>query len=264
MTYRTLMLRLGMFLYLGSLLLFMAGTYLFRGLPRALTLLFLQLLVVLPALIAAPLVRRPSMGRLLGFKAPAPRDLLLTLGLAFFTMPLIQLLSSLVLTVLPDSGTYLQHLEHSFSPDGLGVVAWQAWLLVALLPALCEEIMFRGMLLGSLRRSGLGRMKAVLFSAVLFGMFHLDPYRLLPTVLLGTMMGAVVAVSGSLWTGVLYHFVNNSLVFFLSRQVAEAGRSQAWRAIEDPAFLAWTAVSSVVALLLFNRMLKRPATIDRP
>ena len=79
----------------------------------------------------------------------------------------------------------------------------------AQLPALCEEIFCRGYLLSGLR--GRGRTSfAIIASAVLFGILHLDPGRLLTTTCLGALLAVVVIRSGSILPAMLLHFLNNA------------------------------------------------------
>jgi len=83
-------------------------------------------------------------------------------------------------------------------------------LLIAVLPALCEELLFRGALMGMLR-GVLGDRGRVILVAVLFGLLHLSLARLLPTAALGVVLGLLVVWTGSLWPAVLAHGLNNAL-----------------------------------------------------
>lgn len=87
-------------------------------------------------------------------------------------------------------------------------------LALALSPALCEEVLFRGALLSGLRQS-MRPLSAVLAVAVLFGVFHLSIYRFAPTALLGLAITYAVWRTNSLWIGVLMHFINNSLAILM-------------------------------------------------
>jgi len=90
-------------------------------------------------------------------------------------------------------------------------------LCVGLLPALCEEILFRGLLLGSTRRF-VGAPGAVLVSAILFAAVHPIPVVLPPIFLLGLLLGTLTALSRSILPAVAVHFLNNFLVIlFLAR-----------------------------------------------
>jgi ABC-2 type transport system permease protein/sodium transport system permease protein len=92
----------------------------------------------------------------------------------------------------------------------------------AAVPAIAEEYFFRGFALSAfLTKFGPGR--SLLFTALLFGVFHviagsiLSFEKFLPTLILGVALGFLAVRSGSLWPGVLLHGLHNSLVFGMSR-----------------------------------------------
>jgi sodium transport system permease protein len=89
-------------------------------------------------------------------------------------------------------------------------------LLVGVLPAVCEEACFRGVVLSGLARSG-SRILAVVGSALAFGLFHFNPYHVIAATALGLVLGYVAYESRSLLPGVLMHFVNNALQMVLAR-----------------------------------------------
>ena len=86
--------------------------------------------------------------------------------------------------------------------------------IFALSPAICEETLFRGVLLSSFKNKMPGWM-AVLAVGCLFGVFHVHLYRLLPTAMLGVLFSYIVYRSGSIWPAVLAHFLNNGIVFVI-------------------------------------------------
>ncbi|MCB9687923.1 MAG: CPBP family intramembrane metalloprotease [Alphaproteobacteria bacterium] len=85
-----------------------------------------------------------------------------------------------------------------------------AVLAFAVLPGLCEELLFRGALLGLTRRS-LGPFARVLANAGLFALMHLSVHRLAPTGALGLILATLAVRSGSLWPGVVMHAVSNAI-----------------------------------------------------
>lgn len=93
---------------------------------------------------------------------------------------------------------------------------WIPILLVGLVPAACEELLCRGVLLRGL--AARGRMPAIVGSAVLFALLHLSPYRFIPTFLLGLSLGVVALASRSLLPAILIHFLHNSMVLVSSRE----------------------------------------------
>jgi sodium transport system permease protein len=88
-------------------------------------------------------------------------------------------------------------------------------LLVAATPAICEECLFRGPVLRGLR-TRVGAVTAVVISAMLFGLFHLDMYRLIPTTILGVLLGSLALESGSIVPSMVAHFCNNAALITLA------------------------------------------------
>jgi sodium transport system permease protein len=116
--------------------------------------------------------------------------------------------------LLPTSGAFMEQLEQSMSLDvSLPVVV----LVFALLPALCEELLFRGALLGLLRRS-LHPALACLLVGLLFGLLHLHVVRILPTGILGVLLCVAALRSGSLWVPVVIHALHNGVLVIASDQ----------------------------------------------
>jgi membrane protease YdiL (CAAX protease family) len=102
---------------------------------------------------------------------------------------------------------------------GLGT----ALTLVGLLPAVAEEVTFRGVVLAGLRRSG-SRWIAVLGSALVFGLFHFNPYHVVAAFVMGVLLGWVALESGSIVPGMLIHVVNNSAQVLADRMPALAAQ----------------------------------------
>lgn len=90
------------------------------------------------------------------------------------------------------------------------------WLFLsgALLPGICEESLFRGAIQGTLER--LGPPRAILYSALLFAFFHLNPWNLVPAFLLGMVFGILVLRTGSTIPAILAHISSNATAFTVS------------------------------------------------
>ena len=94
------------------------------------------------------------------------------------------------------------------TPQGiLGFVI--SFLTTACAPALIEEFFFRGAILGSLRK--FGDSFAIFTSAILFGLVHGNLIQIPFAFTVGLLLGFAVVKTGSIWTGVLIHFLNNFL-----------------------------------------------------
>jgi sodium transport system permease protein len=117
--------------------------------------------------------------------------------------------------ILPVPKQMLEDLRKSLIPlDGSRGFA-ATLLLVAMSPAICEECLFRGPILRGLR-TRMGAVAAVLITAALFGLFHLDLYRLIPTTILGVLLGFIALESGSIVPSMVAHFCNNAVLITLA------------------------------------------------
>lgn len=88
-------------------------------------------------------------------------------------------------------------------------------IVIALLAALSEELFFRGMLQKVLIECFKNKHIAVWTGAILFSAFHMQFFGFFPRMLMGAYLGYLFLWSGSLWPGILAHFVNNGMAVFL-------------------------------------------------
>ena len=91
-------------------------------------------------------------------------------------------------------------------------------LVMAAIPALGEELFFRGILQTVLGEK-LNRHLAVWITAFIFSAIHLQFYGFLPRFCLGAALGYLFLFSGSIWASIVAHFINNALavlLFFLT------------------------------------------------
>ncbi len=105
-----------------------------------------------------------------------------------------------------------QQLLERFSEDVIpkGMPVWQLLLYVAILPAICEEIAFRGILLSGLRRK-FKPAALIVVIGLIFGLFHVTLYRIAPTAALGMILTGIALMTGSVLPGMLMHAGNNAI-----------------------------------------------------
>lgn len=82
-------------------------------------------------------------------------------------------------------------------------------LLVAGSAGLCEEILFRGLILRGYEK--IGKWQSIIFTAILFSMLHINIQNLLGPLFLGVLLGYVVYTTNSIFAGMIGHFVNNAI-----------------------------------------------------
>ena len=98
-------------------------------------------------------------------------------------------------------------VQEAFGRLGLEAGGWRwiAYLLVlSVVPALCKEIAFRGLILNGLRRR-FPTWPAVLLSSFLFAVYHMNVFAVAPLFVLGVVLGLLAVRSGSLLPGVVLH-----------------------------------------------------------
>jgi hypothetical protein len=168
-----------------------------------------------------------------------------------------------VLDVPPEFLKGLSKFMTADSPDRFA----RLLALVAVTPAICEELVFRGVLLRGLS-NGLSKWRAVLGSAAIFAAFHLSletVIRFLPTFWLGVLLAWVAWNTRSIFPGMLMHFLNNGAVLLLVS--SPALRPYAIGADGRPQWAVVAAGAVVLALglrLLPRRREGEPAPVRPP
>ena len=98
-------------------------------------------------------------------------------------------------------------------------------LLMAVLPAVSEEITFRGVLqrLLNFQLSTFNSHLAIWLTAIIFSAIHMQFYGFVPRMLMGALFGYMFVWTGSLWVPMLMHFVNNGMAVLLYFLANKAG-----------------------------------------
>jgi membrane protease YdiL (CAAX protease family) len=84
-------------------------------------------------------------------------------------------------------------------------------LFMALMPAIAEEIFFRGFLMNVFNGLFKNMHVAIFVTAVIFSLIHLQFMKFIPMLFLAVVFGYAAYWSGSIWTSVIAHFLNNAL-----------------------------------------------------
>ncbi len=195
--------------------------------------------VVAAGLALARLDVRASLGLRAPGAGPLAAGLLLGVGAALAT-PWVHRLAGPAADAPGGAGAMIRALVLSLDPVTLV-------LLLAVLPAVAEEALFRGWCLRGLRRE-MSAAAAVLLSSAAFGVFHLEPDRIAFTGVLGCALGFLALRSGSLWPGILAHALHNGITVSLGRVVLLAEE----RTPAGPPPLDWVggAAAGVAGLVL--------------
>lgn len=96
-----------------------------------------------------------------------------------------------------------------------GMPVWLGLLVVALEPAVCEEIAFRGAFLSCFRGMK-NKWAGILITALFFGACHGSVWRMIPTAILGAAMGYLLFETENMTYNILFHFINNAFSVILT------------------------------------------------
>jgi sodium transport system permease protein len=224
--------------------------------------------------IALILTTRPRQA--LGVTWPGCRMFVLGGLLAILIMPPLSQLTLLVLRQFPGLTVLLaEHnpLTAELRQLALGLTArssagswilgrgWQVALGLIVLPAVCEELAFRGFILGGLRRR-FGPWMAIAISSFLFALYHFNVFQFVPTFLLGVVLGLLALRSGSVLPSMLFHLLHNGLL--VAAVVLERpGFADDGLPGTGPLRSALVFVCLIGAILLLRRILRLQPPCDR-
>jgi sodium transport system permease protein len=193
---------------------------------------FTTTLIVQIAFVAAPacfmaimLTRKPLLS--LSLTRPSFAITIPAAGvLALLLHPAMLWLSHGIELVYPPSAGLKEQLNQLLVPLKKESL-WQVLLLIAVAPAICEELAFRGFILSGLRHLG-HKWGAIVLSSVFFGLAHFMLQQSLAAIIIGVVIGYVAVKTGSIFPGMLYHFVHNSSSVLLGRVTPNLLESHPW------------------------------------
>lgn len=159
-------------------------------------------------------------------RAPPRMTIPATVLLVVALHPLVHALRMAVMRLYPMSPEIKQHLTGLF-PEGASF--WHLLLLAAVVPAVCEELAFRGFILSGLRHLG-HRWRAIVFAAVLFGLAHGILQQELIACLVGVVLGYLAVQTGSILPCIVFHMLHNALLLATSQITPELAAR--WPALE--------------------------------
>lgn len=126
---------------------------------------------------------------------------------------------------------------------------------IGLVPAICEEVMYRGYVQRAFEKSW-GIMAAILISGAIFGAYHLQISNFLPLATLGVFLAYLTYISDSLIPAMVAHFVNNGGQVIASNFYPEMLDQQISPDMDIPVILVLLSIGATVALLYYLKSLK--------
>ena len=246
--------------------------------PESRGLLTMQLLVIQQiALIATPalmmgVMLTTSVRRTFSLRWPGTGRLAWAALLPFALHPLTVELQMSLVWFFPKPPPGLAETMQLMSSDNQPL--WLVLLAFAAAPAICEELAFRGFLLSGFKRTGKVGV-AIALSSLAFGIIHMIPQQVFNAALLGVVLGAICVRSRSIFPGMVFHFIYNTLAVLHGRvggQVPDDG-FLGWFFRHDPSSVTGEVgalryeipllcLSSLAAISLLHRLTKHPKILE--
>lgn len=123
-------------------------------------------------------------------------------------------------------------------------------LVLALLPAIFEEMLFRGAFQQVLTRLFKNVVVAIVVTSIIFSAFHMSFYGFLPRLFLGVVLGYIFYYSQNIWLSILLHFLNNAFVLTQMFMLSRSGRLTV-EALEENTPLLYGFVAIPIVVMLF-------------
>lgn len=144
----------------------------------------------------------------IGFRPTTRRWMLISVGIGIAQYPIRLLLARVLLTILPASNLGVQNV---FYENGYSLAYnLLLFVIITLIVPISEEIFYRGFLFNWMKQNR-PLWIAIIFSSLFFAMSHIIPSQIIMVFTLGLVITWVYHKSGSIWTAITIHIVNNAL-----------------------------------------------------
>lgn len=137
-------------------------------------------------------------------------------------------------------------------------------IVIAVIPAVCEEIMFRGWIQRWLNKR-YNLHASVWIAAIIFSAIHFQFYGFIPRMLLGVAFGYIYVYTGTLWAPILAHFINNSMAvitgYITHNKISDVNFDAIGTGDNMAVGIASIAVCVALIMIIQNEKKKREKTI---
>lgn len=199
-------------------------------------------LMLLLIAVGAALLFRQNLREVFPVKRPSLRQIFGTLSIWLGSYLAVMAVTMILGYFFPEG---ILGVSQGLSEVLQSVPVWMTFLIAAVMPAICEEAVHRGFILYTFQNV---KNKWVIITAMgaIFGLFHLDPYRFLPTALLGAALTYIMVETKNILLPMLFHLVNNAPSAFSALLTAE---NTEMKAAADA--LDYIPLASVGSFLMF-------------
>ncbi len=190
-------------------------------------------MILAPALIMSTILTR-STRKALRLHNPGAMNLIASILLAISLHPTYTAFASLVGAEYKLGEETISLLTQFDAIIGAAPI-WSVLLVLALVPAICEELVFRGFVFAGLQRNG-GQIRAILLSSLFFGLSHGVLQQTITASTIGLLLGWIAYRSRGVGCTIAFHCVHNSISMLI---VAHSSRGSS-----APGWLTWAIANN--------------------
>lgn len=173
-------------------------------------LLLSQAIILVPAALFV-IFSKEKLNTILGFRKIKISSVLMVILFTYLMMPITTVINAISMLFVDNTVSQMSGLV-------LQMPSYIMVLVMGVIGPLSEEVIFRGMVLNGYKRSG-NAFRAILLSALLFGLMHMNFNQAAYAVFLGIAMGILAEATGSLWGSIVFHMtvnIQNVLLLYVS------------------------------------------------
>ena len=223
--------------------------------------------IIPPFIIAWFLHNKPAVF-LQYYKRPSFKSILFVIAIVYFANPFINWLTELNSKLslpewmnsleiwIQESENQASKITEAFLTTTSITSLFTNIAMIAILPALGEELLFRGVVQQLFKNKFGNAHYAIWASAAIFSALHLQFFGFLPRLILGAMFGYMLEWSGTLWLPMIAHFVNNATAvvayYFMQKGLIGNGIEKAGTSTDGSTYMV---VVSLIFLFVFFRAL---------
>ncbi len=157
--------------------------------------------------------------KLFSFKVPKVKGVLGGICLAFAGLLLALVVGALLSPVFPESAESLKALDEMIKDQPV----WAIILVMSVMPAIGEEFLFRGFLMGTLREK-CKPWVAIVATTLIFAAYHMSVLKMFTISIIGLGLTVAAYMTGSIFVSMMMHFINNFTSVLISLYPEQVGK----------------------------------------
>jgi hypothetical protein len=152
---------------------------------------------------------------------------------------------------------YFKRLEDDYNKEVLSITSMKSnfdyiisLIVLALIPAIFEEMLFRGCLQKIMISLSRNVFVGILITGIIFSAIHFSYYGFLPRLFLGLMLGYIFYYSKNIWLNIIAHFLNNAYPLTAMYTLSRQGKSSQ-DVLQETYPLYYGVIGAIILVLLF-------------